>query len=432
MTHPPHLSVFRANPANTDTDKATTPVDVSILMPCLNEERSLPQCLSWASDTLRELAKRHGLSGEVIVSDNGSSDRSVELAEAAGVRVVHCPDKGYGNALRYGVEHSRGRYIVMGDADGSYDFREAVPMVEKLLDGYELCMGSRFKGKIMPRAMPWKNRYIGNPVLSGMLNMLFHSGMSDAHSGLRAFSKSGYRRINPTAPGMEFASEIVIKATLVKLKCTEVPITLHEDLRARPPHLRPWQDGWRHLRYLLMLSPVWLFFAPALALGTVAVSLFALLLSSPEGQVVHLGPIWFGDHWAIVAGGLATVAHWLLLLGLVSTTLGVRERYRKPSAWLARVLRICRLDNLLIIGSLMLAAALAVLAYIVSVWSSQHFGNLAMIRPLSMATTLGVLGMQSFFGGFLLSIAAGNDADGTLDIEARRPGNTDYPPPRND
>ena len=409
-------------------EQDAAPVDVSIVMPCLNEERSLPQCLEWAGETLRLLAKQHGLSGEIVVSDNGSSDRSVELSEAVGARVIYCPQKGYGNALRYGVKHSRGRYIVMGDADGSYDFREAVAMVEALLGGYDLCMGSRFKGTIMPGAMPWKNRYIGNPVLSGILNVLFRSGLSDAHSGLRAFTKSGYQRINPTSPGMEFASEIVIKATLMNLRCTEVPITLHKDLRNRAPHLRPWQDGWRHLRYLLMLSPAWLFFVPAASLGVLACTLFALLLTSTEGQVVHLGPIWFGDHWSIIAGGLATVAHWLMLLGLVSTTLGVRERYRKPTPWLTRVLRVCRLDNLLIVGSAMLAGGAALLGYIVSVWSSQHFGNLAMIRPLSMATTLGVLGMQSFFGGFLLSIAAGNDADGTLDIEARRPGKTDHPP----
>jgi hypothetical protein len=253
--------------------------------------------------------------------------------------------------------------------------------------------------------------------------------MSDAHAGLRAFTRSGFKRIAPTSPGMEFASEIVIKATLLKLSRTEVPITLHPDLRQRPPHLRPWQDGWRHLRYLLMLSPAWLFFAPAALLGASAVSLFALLLSSTEGEVVHVGPIWFGDHWTMIAGAMATAAHWLMLVGLVSTVLGVRDHYRKLTPWLAWVLRICRLDNLLLVGAGMLLAGLAVLAYVVNVWQRQDFGHLAMMRPLAMATTLGVLGMQSFFGGFLLSIAAGNDADGTLDIPARRPGTTHYPPP---
>ena len=405
---------------------------MSIVLPCLNEERALPQCLAWAREALQILQTRHGLRGEIVVSDNGSSDRSVALAETGGAKVVRCPDKGYGNALKYGVKQSRGRYIVMGDADGSYDFRESVAMVEKLMDGFELCMGSRFKGKIMPGAMPWKNRYIGNPVLSGLLNALFRSGMSDAHSGLRAFTRSGFKRINPTSPGMEFASEIVIKATLMKLVRSEVPITLHRDLRDRAPHLRPWQDGWRHLRYLLMLSPAWLFFVPAALLGLAASVLFTLLLSTQEGQVVRIGPIWFGDHWSMIASASATAAHWLLLVGLVSTVLGVRERYRKPTAWMAWVLRICRLDNLLLVGALMLAAAFALLLYVLAVWRSQAFGNLAMTRPLAMATTLGVLGMQSLFGGFLLSIAAGNDADGTLDIPSRRPGTTDYPPAPNE
>jgi hypothetical protein len=421
-------------PASSDVGEPASMalLDVSIVMPCLNEELPLPQCLRWAQDALETLRERHGLSGEVVVSDNGSSDRSIELARAGGAQVVHCPHKGYGNALKYGVKNSRGRYIVIGDADGSYDFREAVAMVEKLMAGFDLCMGSRFKGKILPGAMPWKNRYIGNPVLSGILNLLFRSGMSDAHSGLRAFTRSGFKRIAPTSSGMEFASEIVIKATLINLSRTEVPITLHKDLRQRPPHLRPWQDGWRHLRYLLMLSPVWLFLAPAGLLGAAAALLFTLLLSTPEGKVVHLGPIWFGDHWSMIASAAATTAHWLLLVGLVSTVLGVRERYRKLTPWLAWVLRICRLDNLLILGAFMLIAAVALLAYVVFVWQSKNFGPLAMTRPLAMATTLGVLGIQSLFGGFLISIAAGNDADGTLDIPARRPGTSNYPPPATD
>src|SRR5689334_8960280 len=192
---------------------ATADLDVSIVMPCLNEVKTLPVCIEMAQAALDELRRAHGLVGEVVVSDNGSEDGSQALAESLGARVIHCPVRGYGAALRYGILGARGRYIVMGDADGSYDFRESVPMIERLMDGYELCMGSRFLGEIKPGAMPWMNEHIGNPVLTGILNLFFRSGLSDAHCGMRAFTKSSFERLDPTSRGMEFASEMLIKAT---------------------------------------------------------------------------------------------------------------------------------------------------------------------------------------------------------------------------
>src|SRR5919199_4952365 len=237
--------------------------DVSIVMPCLDEREGLAHCIARAYEALEALAVRRGLTGEIIVADNGSTDGSQALARRLGARVVPIARRGYGAALRGGFEAARGRYLVMGDADGSYDFMDAVGMVEALTQGADLCIGSRFKGGIAPGAMPWKNRYIGNPILTGVLNLLFGAHIDDAHCGLRALTKACFGRLRLEGSGMEFASEMIIKATLLGERIVEVPATLARDLRGRPPHLRPWRDGWRHLRYILMLSPHWLFGAPA-------------------------------------------------------------------------------------------------------------------------------------------------------------------------
>ena len=237
--------------------------DVSIVLPCLNERQALGHCLDSARQALDIIAARHGLSGEIVVADNGSTDGSRDLAISIGARLVDVPVPGYGAALRGGLASAEGRFLVMGDADGSYDFREAVPMVEALLDGADICMGSRFKGGIAPGAMPWMNRYIGNPILTGLLNLLFHCKVDDAHCGLRALTKPCFERLRLDGSGMEFASEMLLKAVLLEQRIAEVGVTLRPDRRGRPPHLRPWRDGWRHLRYLLMLSPFWLFGLPA-------------------------------------------------------------------------------------------------------------------------------------------------------------------------
>jgi glycosyltransferase involved in cell wall biosynthesis len=239
------------------------PVDVSIVMPCLNEARWLPVCIANAREALALMQGELGLSGEIVIADNGSHDGSQRVARAEGARVVEVERRGYGAALRGGFENARGEYLVMGDADGSYDFRNAVTLVRRLTQGADFCVGSRFKGRIEPGAMPWKNRYIGNPLLTGALNLFFQAGVTDAHCGLRALTRECFRRLELTGAGMEFASEMIIKAALRKEKIVEAPVTLSRDLRDRPPHLRPWRDGWRHLRYLLMLSPAWAFAMPA-------------------------------------------------------------------------------------------------------------------------------------------------------------------------
>lgn len=385
-------------------------IDVTIIFPCLNEIRTLGQCIEEAQTALTTLKESDGLTGEILVADNGSTDGSVELARELNARVISVEKKGYGNALISGCNYARGRYLVMADSDASYDLRECVPMVRALVDGYDLCMGSRFKGEIMPGAMPWKNQYIGNPVLSGILNLLFDSGLSDAHCGMRAFTKSSFEKMRLTSSGMEFASEMVIKATLLDIKRTEVPITLRPDGRDRAPHLRPFRDGWRHLRYLLMLSPMWLYFVPAFLLGAIGAIIFLILILNPEQRVVDFGAIWFGNHWMIISGALLVGAHQAILFGLATTLYGIIQKYRHPKRWMIPIYRVFNLEQAIVLGLLFIISGLLILLAIFASWSAEGFGALGRIREISAAATLALIGLQHFFGGFLLAVIAGNDA----------------------
>ncbi|HEY7851476.1 MAG TPA: glycosyltransferase, partial [Caulobacteraceae bacterium] len=296
------------------TDTGRTPsltepgaAEVSFVLPCLNETLSLAVCVAAIREAQAAIAAAYGLRCEIVVADNGSTDGSQALAESLGARVVPVAEKGYGAALRGGFEAASGRYLVMGDADGSYDFREATAMVGALIDGADLCMGSRFKGGIKPGAMPWKNRYIGNPLLTGLLNLLFHAKIGDAHCGLRALTRACFDRLHLAGAGMEFASEMVIKAALRGEVIVERPATLSPDLRDRPPHLRPWRDGWRHLRYLFMLSPAWLFALPGAALGGVG----AIILGSAAWHAAFdpTGRFFFGNYWVVLSGVLIALGH---------------------------------------------------------------------------------------------------------------------------
>ena len=401
-------------------EHAAADLDVSIVMPCLNEARTLPACIEMAHAALDVLRERHGLQGEVVVSDNGSEDQSQQISERLGARVVPCPVRGYGAALRYGILAARGRFIVMGDADGSYDFRESVPMVERLMEGYELCMGSRFRGAIMPGAMPWMNRHIGNPVLTGILNALFRSGLSDAHCGMRAFTKSAFERLDPSSRGMEFASEMLIKATLLGQRRTEVPITLHPDGRGRPPHLRPFRDGWRHLRYLMMLSPVGLFLFPGALLFAAGLAVFALLLSAPPGGVFKFGGLWIGDHWIALATALVSTGHLSLLFAMAATLVGIRNGYRQPTRTLRWLYWASKLEHMLAFAGLFAAAGVALVVDVFASWAARDFGTLGMHRQMGLAASSMIVGVQTFFGGFLLSIVAGNEADLEIVLEEAR------------
>jgi len=399
--------------------RAPKAVDVSIVMPCLDEVRSLEPCIAAARQALAELARRHRLTGEVIVADNGSTDGSQALALKLGARVVRVAARGYGAALRGGFTAARGRYLVMGDADGSYDFAEAVPMVEQLMAGAALCMGSRFKGAIAPGAMPWKNRYIGNPILTGVLNVLFNVRVSDAHCGLRALTRACFDRLGLSGAGMEFASEMVIKAALRGEPIAEVPATLSPDLRDRAPHLRPWRDGWRHLRYLFMLSPFWLYAAPALVAGSAGVTILAL---SAWALAHHLeAAFFFGNYWTVLAGAMVGGAHLGLILAFATHLYGVREGYRRPKRWLLRLADWITLESMVIAGGLLIVAGLVALGLVLMRWNARHFGWTFSVWPAVVGTLLLTLGAQNALGGFLLAIVGGNQArffDGVEEVEA--------------
>ena len=378
-------------------------LDVTILMPCLNEVKSLSYCIAAARDALNILAEK-GFSGEILISDNGSDDGSQALAEQNDCRVVYCPQRGYGAALIYGCQHARGRFVVIGDADASYDFREAVAIVEKLQSGYDLCMGNRFKGKILPGAMPWKNKYIGNPALSGILNLFYRSGIGDAHCGIRGFTREAFHRMRLTTYGMEFASEMVVKAALLKLKCTEVPVTLHCDRRGRKPHLQPWRDGWRHLRFLLMMSPMWAYFLPSAFLLLVSSFIAIGLLLTPPGGMLAFGPLKFGDHWMILAGGLFSSSISGVMLGLASLFYTLHQEYRPVTPFYNRLTRLFTIERILMAGLGFLLLGLSVLTYIVVIWSRYGFGHSTRIREMVISTALVGTGLKLMFWGLLISL----------------------------
>jgi len=384
-------------------------VDVSIVMPCLNEADSLAFCIANAREAIATLSARFGYSAEIIIADNGSSDGSQAIAHRLGAQVVHVAEKGYGAAIIAGCKAACGRFLLMGDADGSYDFRDGVAMIGKLADGADVCMGSRFKGGIRPGAMPWKNRHIGNPVLTGVLNLFFQAGIDDAHCGIRAFTRASFVRLKLSGTGMEFASEMIIKAALLQLRIDEVPATLSKDLRKRPPHLRPWRDGWRHLRYLMMLSPSWLFAFPA----AFALMLGMLILGA-AGAARIFAPhmiFFFGNYWVILAGSLVEIGHIATVFGLACSLYGIREGYRRPGPWAALLSRWVSLETMLTAGLLSILAGIGVLTAVVFYWSAHHFVAIDSVLPAVIGTSLFAIGIQNIFGGFLLSVVGGNEAN---------------------
>ncbi len=385
------------------------PLDVSIVMPCLNEAISLPHCIANAHAALAEIARRFGLAGEIVIADNGSTDGSQKIATSLGARVVAVSRKGYGAAIIGGAEAAFGRYLVIGDADGSYDFTDGVAMVESLIAGADLCMGSRFRGGIAPGAMPWKNRYIGNPVLTGLLNLLFRSRVDDAHCGLRAITRAAFLDLRLDSDGMEFASEMVVKASLRRFRITQTPATLSVDLRDRPPHLRPWRDGWRHLRYLFMLSPTWAFGVPALAAMSVAVSILLVAVLHYLTILPGAGP--FGANWAIIAGFLFTTGHFAGLMAVVAHIAGVHQGYRILRPSLERIGGIFRLEVMLVTGIVLSLASVAMLAMIGWHWRAEAFAAPASVLPIVIATIAGAVGLQTMLGGFILAIVGGHATD---------------------
>ena len=366
--------------------------DISVVMPCLNEAASVGGCIEKAWEGIR----RTGLTGEVVISDNGSTDGSIEVATAAGARVVRQPARGYGNAYLKGFAEARGRYIIMGDSDGSYDFTQIDRLISPLRDGYDYVLGSRFAGKILKGAMPWHHRYIGNPVLTGVLNRLFKVDSSDAHSGMRAFTADAYRRMALQSEGMELASEIVINAAKVGLRGTEVPITYHP--REGESKLHSMRDGWRHLRFMLLRSPNWLFVGPGIAMFVLGLIGQGLLLPGPLNLGFHALDV----HFSVLFALLAILGYQTLLFGVFARTClppeGGNDRLQQ---WFERNYS---LERGLISGGVMFLVGFAIDAVIFVHWLREGLGPINSLRPALLAMTLMMVGAQTAFAAFFLGL----------------------------
>ncbi|MBV9826774.1 MAG: glycosyltransferase family 2 protein [Alphaproteobacteria bacterium] len=374
-------------------------VELSIVMPCLNEARTLGECIRSAQSFLAT----SGVRGEVLVADNGSDDGSQAAARALGARLVDIPERGYGSALLGGIRAARGTFVIMADCDGSYDFARLAPFLRRLRDGADLVMGNRFTGGIAPGAMPALHRYLGNPVLSSLGRVFFRSPCRDFHCGLRGFRRDAILDLDLQAPGMEFASEMVVKATIRGLKIAEVPTTLSPDGRGRPSHLRSWRDGWRHLRFLLLFSPRWLFFYPGFLLFLAGIAGMAWLL--PTGRMV--GGVGFDIDTLFYASLAVVVGSQSMLFWLFARIYGAREGIVPAGSHYRAVASVFTLEAGLICGGALLLAGIALGGYAVSFWNASDFGALSASRAMRLVIpsgTLILLGFQIASSAFFISV----------------------------
>jgi glycosyltransferase involved in cell wall biosynthesis len=363
-------------------DNKAEAFEVSVVMPCLNEEITVGTCIRKATETM----EKAGIHGEVVISDNGSTDRSVEIAESLGARVVHQPEKGYGNAYIKGLSEAKGRFIVMADSDDSYDLTDLERFIQPLREGYDMVMGSRLKGEIKPGAMSGLHRF-GNPILSGILNVIYKTGMSDAHCGMRAFTKEALKKMHLQTAGMEFASEMVIKASKAKLRMTEIPITLHPDGRSRPPHLRTFRDGWRHLRFILMYSPRHLFgFSGTLVSLLGLVLLILYFLQSADLPSGILGGVLTLTGWAITRFGFYARAHQFTL------------EFPDWDLPLQRFFERFSLEKSLILGAIRTTIGVIILV------SAYQFPAIFFERLFLLGTLVSGFGLMTIFDAFLTRI----------------------------
>ena len=373
--------------------------EVSVVMPCLNEAETLAVCIQKARACLAD----NGVSGEIIIADNGSTDGSQSIAEAEGARVVPVEARGYGSALMGGIAASRGRFVIMADADDSYDFSALMPFIEKLRDGSDFVIGNRFKGGIALGAMPPLHRYLGNPVLSGLGRLFFRSPAGDFHCGLRCFSRDAFERMNLQTTGMEFASEMVVKATLLGLRIAEVPTTLSPDGRSRPPHLRSWRDGWRHLRFMLLFSPRWLFLYPGLLLMFAGLGVGGWLL--PEAR--QLGQATLNVHTLVYAALSVLLGFQAVLFALFTRTFAITQGLMPPSRLLNRLYRFVTLEIGLVVGGLLVLGGLGGSLAATLGWQKIDFGELepsVVLRQVIPSIVALALGFQVVLGSFFLSV----------------------------
>ena len=371
---------------------------VSAVMPCLNEELTLGICVDKALRAFREM----GIAGEVVVADNGSTDNSVDVAGAHGARVVHQPVKGYGAALQAGIDAAAGEFIIMGDADDSYDSTAIAPFVAEWRKGSDMVMGNRFRGGIERGAMPALHRYLGNPVLSFISRLAFRVPLGDFHCGMRGFSKAAYDRMRPRTSGMEFATEMIAGAARSGLKITEIPVTLYPDKRDRPPHLRSFRDGWRHLRFIVTYAPHYFYLIPGATMLAIGVALQMLLATGP----LQVGGFYMGIHYLALGGLLMLIGFNVLSMGVIAKLI-VAARY--PLALggkMMALLRVFNLERALVIGSTLFIAGLAVAASIFGIWLQRAGGSMEdTVHPAFVAGHLMVMGVNVMFFAFILHLA---------------------------
>jgi len=374
-------------------------VELSIIMPCLNEAETVGICISKA----KEFLELHGINGEIIVGDNGSIDGSREIAEKAGAHIVPVAQRGYGSAIYHATLAAMGRYVIVGDSDDSYDFSDLLSFLEKLRAGYDLVMGNRFLGGIRPGAMPWKNRYIGTPALTAIGRLFFNCSANDFNCGLRGYSLEAFRRMHLCTTGMEFASEMIIKATILGMRITEVPATLSPSGRSRPPHLRPWRDGWRHLRFMLLYSPRWLFFYPGLFLILAGSLLGAWLL--PENRIVF--GVSLGIHTLLFCAAAVLIGCQAALFTILAKVFLVNSGLLPRNKRFDRIFRFLNLEKGIFCGVLLLLTGFVVAGFSVFEWGRMHLGPLnpvVTMRGVIPSVLLMILGFQIVLSSFFFSV----------------------------
>lgn len=376
--------------------------ELTILMPCLNEAETIATCIKKAQESI----KRHTIRGEVIVADNGSTDYSQDIARSCGARVVPVKDKGYGAALQGGIKAAHSEFIIMGDADDSYDFSNIISFVEKLREGYDLVMGCRLPsggGKIMPGAMPWNHKWWGNPMLTAIGRTFFKAPVSDFYCGLRGFRKDAIKKLGLRTTGMEFACEMVIKSSLLKLRIAQIPITLYKDGRSKPPHLRTWHDGWRTLRFMLMCSPRWLFLIPGMMLFLLGL-IFLILL---ECKSIKIGHTRFDTNTILVFVMAILLGSHLIAFSVYTKVFAVSEGLLPEDALFAKVTNLITLETGILTGLGFVLLGIGLVSYSAFAWWKAGFGNLsypASLRITIPGITMTVLGIQIIFSIFFLSI----------------------------
>lgn len=397
MMVPPMSTILASEgkqPARPDVASA---VEVSVVIPCLNEANSLGHCVDKAVKAFHVA----GLCGEVVVADNGSTDGSIQIAEEHGARVIRVEERGYGAALRAGIASARGPFIIMGDADDSYDFTEVPRFVEKLRDGNDIVLGNRFRGEIKPGAMPPLHKYFGNPGLTALLNTLFHADIGDGYCGMRGFTRELYDRLDLRSSGMEFALEMVIKSAQIGARIAEIPIILWPDKRGRAPHLRSFRDGWRSLRFMLLYAPNWLFLLPGAALMLAGLFLVSWLLPGPR-QISS--QVTLDIHTMIFGVIFTLLGAQILSIGAFAKVFSYAERFDRRSVSLRRMLKRVTLEKGLLLGGALFLVGFAGCAWVSWQWAASGFGPLHEIRQVLFWSMWLFLGLQTIFAAFFLSM----------------------------